>query len=345
MNATLYAADIAKNVFQVHWVDPDTGEIRRRKLSRTKFAEFFAKRQPGRLAMEACGASHHWGRTFTALGWQVELLPAGQVRPFVRGNKDDAADAHAIWLAAQQSSIRRVAIKSVDQQAALSLHRIRSHWITTRTATLNALRGLLYEFGVTLPKGREAGLKAIAERHPQLDDTLPAPMLRMLQAQLQAIKEVQGQIDAMEKEIGLCQKASPTARRLRAVPGIGLLGATALTAVLGDGSSWRNAREFACFLGLAPGHTGTGGRVRMGKITKRGDPYLRTLLISGAHSVLGKCTSSPWVSELLKRRPKNVVAVAVAHKLARTAWALVAHGRKYERQWQSAAPNAASAAG
>lgn len=338
MNATLYAADIAKNVFQIHWVDADTGEIRRRKLSRTKFAEFFAKRQPGRVAMEACGGAHHWGRMLTALGWQAELLPAGQVRPFVRGNKDDAADAHAIWVAAQQSDMRRVAVKSVDQQAALSLHRMRSHWITARTATLNAVRGLLYEFGVILPKGREAGLKAMKTRRADIDARLPAPMVRLLEAQLQAVQEVQDQVLAMEKEIALCRKSSPTARRLLRVPGIGPLGATALAAVLGDGSSWRNAREFACSLGLAPGHTGTGGRVRTGGITKRGDPYLRTLLVSGAHAVIERCTPTPWITEMLKRRPKNVVAVAVAHKLARTAWALVAHQRDYDRQWQSAAP-------
>ncbi len=151
MNATTYGVDIAKSVFQVHWVDASTGEIGRKKLARAKFADFFAQRLPARVALEACGGAHHWGRTLRAQGHQVELLPAHQVRAFVTGNKDDQADARAIWLAAQHGDLRRVPIKSCQQQAVLSLHRMRSHWISVRTATINAMRGLLYEFGVTLP--------------------------------------------------------------------------------------------------------------------------------------------------------------------------------------------------
>lgn len=336
MNATTYAADIAKNVLQVHWVDPVTGEIGRKKLSRAKFCEFFASRQPARIVMEACGSAHHWGRTFEAMGHTVDLLPAKQVRAFVRGNKDDAADARAIWLAAQQSDIRRVPVKSTEQQSVQFLHRTRSHWVSIRTATINALRSMLYEFGVVLPQGKNHALKVLGERRAEIDACVPATVQRLLDTQLQALRDVDRQVQVMEAEIELVQKQSDTARRLRRIPGIGLLGATALTAMLGkDGKGWRNARQFSSCLGLPPKHTGTGGKVRMGGMSKRGDPYVRTLLISGARCLMSQKNPPPWIAKLLSRRPPNVVAVAVANKLARTAWALIAHDRDYDQQWRS----------
>jgi transposase len=336
MNATTtYGVDIAKNVMQVHWVELSTGEIKRKKITRAKFSEFFAQRQAARVAMEACGGSHHWARTLTPLGHQVELLPASQVRAFVKSNKDDAADARAIWLAAHQSDIRRVPVKSCDQQAVLSLHRVRKHWVDVRTATINMLRGLLYEFGVALPAGKHAGLRALGEQRARIEQDLPAPMLRMLDAQLLAIKELQQRADACEAEIAAMHKNDDAALRLRQVPGIGLLGSTALAAVLGDGAAWRNGRDFSCSLGLVPRHSGTGGKVRIGNMSKRGDPYLRNLLISGARSLLCAPSAPDWAKTMLQRRPFNVVVVALAHKLARTAWALVAHGRRYDGQWNS----------
>ena len=342
MNATTYGVDTAKNVMQVHWVEADTGEIGRKKLSRVKLGEFFAQRLPARVAMEACGGSHHWARTLGALGHQVELLPTRQVRAFVRGNKDDAADARAIWLAAQQTDIRRVPIKSCEQQAELSLHRMRSHWVGVRTATINALRGLLYEFGVVLPKGKNAGLKALIERRAELDAQLPATMERLVQAQLSAISDVQRHVQVLDDEIAQVQNHNATALRLRRVPGIGVLGATALAATLGDATGWRNGREFSSSLGLPPRHTGTGGKVHLGGLSKRGDPYLRSLLINGARSVVMQAQPPQWVAQLLQRRPFNVVVVALANKLARTAWALVARGRDYDRQWVSVAPRPAA---
>ena len=345
MNATAtYAVDTAKNVMQVHWVVPGTGEIKRKKLSRAKFSDFFAQLQPARVVMEACGGAHHWGRSLSALGHQVELLPARQVRAFVCGNKDDAADARAIWLAAQQSDIRRVPVKTCEQQAVLSLHRMRTHWISVRTATINALRSLLYEFGVVLPVGKQIALKALAAQRADIDGNLPASMVRLMDAQLLALKEVEHNVKVFEQEIALVQKSQDTAKRLRQVPGLGVLGATALAAVLGDGTGWRNGREFACCLGLTPRHTGTGGKVRMGGLSKRGDPYVRTLLASGARAVLISPHPPQWASQLLARRPFNVVVMALAHKLARTAWALVAHGRSYDKQWQSSPPGQALAA-
>lgn len=338
MNATTYGVDIAKNVFQVHWIEPETGEIRRRKLTRAKFTDFFAQRQPGRIAMEACSGSHHWARTLAALGHQVELLPARLVQAFVVGNKDDAADARAIYVAAQQSHIRRVPVKTVQQQALQAAHRVRSQWVSTRTALINNLRGLLNEFGVALPQGKQAGLKALAAQRAHVDTQLPPLMAQLADIQLSMLRQISEAIQAVEHELQAVQKASPVARQLREMPGIGLLGATALTATLGDGTGWRNAREFACCMGLTPAHAGTGGKVRVGSISKKGDPYIRTLLVSGANSLLNSGKKDPWIDKLLMRRPRNVVVVAIANKLARTAWALVANGRRYDPAWRSVAP-------
>lgn len=340
MNATTYAVDTAKNVMQLHWVDAGTGEISRRKLSRAKFVEFFSVLKPARIVMEACGGAHHWARSLGAMGHEIELLPARQVRAFVRGNKDDAADARAIWLASQQEDIRRVCVKTEQQQAVLSLHRFRAHWVSMRTATINALRGLLYEFGVVLPQGKVLGLKVLVARRSEFDALLPELMQRLLDQQLAALRQMEQEVTSIEAELAAVQKSDANAQRLRRVPGVGLLGATGLAAALGDGSGWRNGREFACSLGLTPKHSGTGGKVTMGGINKRGDPYLRTLLVSGARSLANAPSAPEWVRQLMQRRPANVAVVALANKLARTAWALVAHQRAFERQWVSRSPSA-----
>jgi transposase len=332
VNATTYGVDIAKNVFQIHWVDLATGEVHRRKLSRAKFAEFFANRAAARVVMEACGGAHHWGRTLTALGHQAELLPAHQVRAFVTGNKDDAADARGLWLAAQHHDIRRVPVKSAQQQAELSLHRVRSHWVSVRTATINSLRGLLYEFGVVLPKGRSTFCRRIVEERALIDAQLPVVMQRLLDAQLQALREIDKNIEQLESELKVVLRGNVLAKRLERASGIGLMGSTALAATLGDGSAWRNGREFACCLGLTPGHTGTGGKVRMGGISKRGDAYLRTVLIHGARNLVRVSRPPQWIAEMLKRRPRNVVATAVANKLARIAWAMAVSGNEFDLQ-------------
>ena len=339
MNRTTYGLDIAKNVMQLHWVEIETGEIGRKKLARAKLADHFARLQPVRVVMEACGSAHHWARVLGALGHQVELLPARQVRPFVRSNKDDAADARAIWVAAQQSDIRRVPQKTVEQQAVMALHRTRTHWVSVRTATVNALRGTLYEFGVILPGGKKAGLKALGVHRAEVDAKVPATVQRLIDGQLATLKDIERRIDELEAEIAAQQKQLPTARTLRKVPGIGLLGASALAATLGDGRGWRSGREFSASLGIVPAHSGTGGKARVGHLSKRGDPYLRTLLIHGARSVITHAKDQPkWLEQLLARRPLNVVAVALANKMARTAWALVAHGRDYQREWKSTPP-------
>ena len=337
MNATTYAVDTAKNVMQLHWVDAGSGEIGRRKLTRAKFIDFFAQRHGCHIVMEACPGSHHWARSLAAMGHCVELLPARQVRPFVTGNKDDAADARAIWLASQQRDIRRVAVKSQLQQAVMSLHRMRAHWICVRTATINALRALMYEFGVVLPTGKTLGLKTLTARRTEFDALLPALMQRLVDQHLAALRQMDIEIKRIEAELSQAQAGDAQARRLREVPGIGLLGATALSAALGDAHAWRRAREFATSLGLTPRHTGTGGKVTMGGISKRGDPYIRTLLVSGARSLLNSPSAPDWAKQMLLRRPVNVVVVALANKIARMAWALVAHDAAFDRRWGRAA--------
>ena len=331
MNTTTYAIDTAKSVFQLHWVQADTGEIRRKKLQRAKFLEFFASLQPSRIAMEACGGSHHWGRELRKLGHQVELLPPHKVKECTSGNKDDARDARAIWVAATQKDIRRVPVKSVEQQAELFTHCVRSHWVSLRTATVNQLRSMLYEFGIVAPKGRKKVVSWVGENREHIEQRVPPMVLRLMDQQLQALRELDERITADEQMLQQTRRTDETVRELLKVPGIGPLGASALRAELGDGSAWKNSREFACSRGLVPRHTGTGGKVRMGGISKRGDPYLRTLLIHGARNLVRGPSQPQWIADMLLRRPFNVVAVAVAHKLARIAWSIVAKGEKFDQ--------------
>lgn len=330
MNATTYAIDIAKLVFQVHWVDRDTGEIHRKKLQRNKVADFFAKLPPSRIAMEACGGAHHWGRLLAELGHQVELLPPHKVKESLSGNKDDARDAGAIWTTSCKKDVRRVPVKAVEQQAQLFTHRVRSHWVSVRTATVNLLRSILYEFGLVAPKGRKVVLRWVAEHRALIDEQVPASAVQLIDQQLEMLRVLDERIAADERLTRELQAATPSARELVKVPGIGPLGASALAATLGDGGAWKNSREFAACVGVVPKHTGTGGKVRMGGISKRGDAYLRTLLIHGARNLVRAPNPPRWIAQMLLRRPVNVVATAVAHKLARIAWVIAARGEKFD---------------
>ena len=346
MNNTTYGLDLAKKVFQVHWVEPDTGEVKRGTLDRAELSAFFARSAPGVVAMEACGSAHYWGRVFKSLGHEVKLIAAQFVRPFVKTNKTDAADAQAIWEAAQRPEMRFVALKSVEQQAVLGLHRIRAQLVKMRTMQAHQVRGLLYEFGVVLPLGWRA---LLAQASPVLADErqgeVPELVRGELSTQLEGLRALTRRIGELERQIGGWQKREAECERIAEVPGVGRLTATAVVATVGDAKSFRSGREFAAFLGLVPRQSGTGGRVKLLGISKRGDPYLRTLLIHGARTVLTQQsradrTLDPWLQGLLLRRHKNVVIVALANKMARTIWALMAHGRKFERSW---APTAMSA--
>jgi len=323
----------------MYWVDAQTGEIVNRRFGRDELIRFLAQRAAGRVAIEACGSGHWWARKIKALGHEVVLLHAKFIRPFVQTNKTDAADARAIWTAVQQPEMRSVAAKSEEQQAMLGLHRMRALLVKFRTMQVNQLRGLLYEFGATFRAGRLAGLAEIRARMAELEDALPKAMLCSLQEQLQRIDGFEQDIDRLEKRIGAWQKQEAACRAIAEVPGIGKLTATALVATIGDAKTFKSGRAFASFLGLVPRQIGTGGKIRLGSISKRGDSYLRTLLIHGARSVMYHAkVPTTWQRNIQARRPANVAAVALANKMARTAWAILAHGQAYQNDYVSEKP-------
>ena len=333
---TVVGVDTAKRAFQLYWVDMETGEIVDLRLSRAKFLEHFVNRAPCLVAMEACGGSQHWARRLLALGHQVRLLPAKMVRPFVGGNKSDAHDARAIWTAVQQPGVKTVAIKSEEQQAILALHRMRQQLVKFRTAQINGLRGLLAEYGEVMPQGRAGIVRGIAAALERVSERLPAMVVETLREQWARVIRLDEEIGEMERRLALWHKNNAASRRIAAIPGVGVLSATAAVAAMGDPGAFKSGREFAAWLGLVPRHIGTGGRVRMLGISKRGDSYLRTLLIHGARSVLTNAKAPPdWALRLAERRPANVVTVALANKMARTIWALLAHDRAYQRNFVS----------
>jgi transposase len=322
--------DIAKSVFQVHSVDTETGQIIRTKLRRKQVLEFFARRSPATVAMEACGSAHWWARRLVALGHHVTLLPPRLVRAFVLRNKTDAADAQAIWTAAQQPGIKIVAIKTPTQQSTLALHRMRAQLMKMRIMQSNAVRGLLYEFGEVLPESYRALCKELPARWSVLEGQLPAALLDSLREQWGRVRALEHQIAAIDRRLEQVRDADPHCQAISAIPGVGVLTATAAVAAMGDPRSFRSGREFAAWLGLVPRQTGTGGRIRQLGISKRGDAYLRTLLMHAARAVIVRRADSPWLAAMLKRRPFNVVVAALAHKLARTIWAVLARGRAYD---------------
>ena len=331
MEITTYGLDLAKSVMQLHWVDMETGEIHRKQLKRRRLLEFFANHQPGVVAMEACGSAHYWARELLKLGHEVRLIAAQFVRPFVKTNKNDAADAAAIWETVQRPDMRFVAVKTEEQQSVLALHRMRSQLIKVRTMQVNQIRGLLYEFGADLPQGRQRGLKEVPDALTNLENSISPMMLDTIRQQLKRLEEMDKDIADIEKRLTLWKKDQEAVTRLMAIPGVGLLTATAIIATVGDMKSFRSGREFAAFLGLVPRQSGTGGKVRLLGISKRGDTYLRSLLTHGARAVVNFQIKNrnPWIDKLLSRRPHNVTVVALANKMARTIWALLVKNTEY----------------
>lgn len=331
MEITTYGLDLAKSVMQLHWVDMETGEIHRKQLKRRRLLEFFANRQPGVIAMEACGSAHYWARELLKLGHEVRLIAAQFVRPFVKTNKNDAADAAAIWETVQRPDMRFVAVKTEEQQSVLALHRMRSQLIKVRTMQMNQIRGLLYEFGADLLQGRQRGLKEVPDALANLESSISPMMLDTIRQQLKRLEEMDKDIAEIEKRLTLWKKDQEAVTRLMAIPGVGLLTATAIIATVGDMKSFRSGREFAAFLGLVPRQSGTGGKVRLLGISKRGDTYLRSLLTHGARAVVNFQIKNrnPWIDKLLSRRPHNVTVVALANKVARTIWALLVKNTEY----------------
>lgn len=342
MNATtktVVGVDVAKLVFQVHLVDQETGEVIKKQLKRAKFLEFFANRAPCYIGMEACGGSQHWARRLTEMGHEVKLMSGKAVKAFVTGNKNDVADARAIWMAVQQDEIRAVAVKTEAQQAVLAMHRMRQQVVKFRTMQSNGLRGLMGEYGEVMPVGRKALNAGMCGALERLAERLPAALIETLREQWNMLARLDEQVLQIEQRLQAWMKQDLASKAIAAIPGVGLLTATAAVATMGDPKAFRSGREFAAWLGLVPAQVGTGGKVRLLGISKRGDTYLRTLLIHGARAVLLHAKEKgQWLDELGKRRPPNVVIVALANKMARTIWAMLAHGRAYENGYSSKAP-------
>src|SRR2546422_359314 len=336
MNRIVVGVDIAKRVFQLHWVEPETGEIVVLQLKREKFLEHFANRAGCLIGMEACGGSQHWARTLQKLGHEVKLLSGRMVKPFVGGNKNDVADARGIWTAVQQPGIKAVAVKSEAQQAVLALHRMRQQLVKFRTAQINGLRGLLIEYGEAMPQGRAGVKRELPQALGRLEQRLPTVLIDTLREQFSRITELDEQIAQIEQRLRQWHARDEASQRIAAIPGIGLLTATAAVATMGEAKVFKSGRQFAAWIGLVPRQSGTGGRVRLLGISKRGDTYLRTLLIHAARAALLNSKSPPvWATKFAQRRPTNVAVVALANKMARTIWAVTAHERAYQPGYAS----------
>jgi transposase len=327
MKSTTIAVDLSKSVFEVA-VSNQAGKVRERKrLTRAGLTRFFAEHQPATVLMEACGSAHHWARRFQQLGHTVVLMPPHAVRPYVPRNKTDRADAKGLLEAHRNEEIKPVPVKSVDQQALASLHRLRAGWIATRTARLNALRGILRELGIVIPIGAR---NVLPEAESRLSDgTVPRLLAPSLAAACVEIKALEDRIETVERQLATIGDQLPAVRRLMTVPGIGLLTATALFAFVGDARRFPSGRHFASFLGLTPRERSSGPKRVLTRISKRGDAYLRTLLIHGGRAVLAalskKTPRDPfrtWALKTRDRRGPNKAAVALANKMARRAWAV-----------------------
>ena len=338
MKHTTVGVDIAKNVMRLHYIDLETGEVVNKSVKRAEFLEHFANLAQCLIGMEACGGSQHWARKLIAMGHQVKLMPGKFVKAFVMGNKNDAADAKAIWLAVQHAG-KSVAVKTEMQQAVLGLHRIREQLVKFRTMQINSLRGLLTEYGEVMGKGRAALDKAIPNVLERLVERLPAILIDTLREQWNGLTNLDKQIAEIERRLQVWMREDKACKAIAAIPGVGLLTATAAVAAMGDAKTFRSGREFAAWVGLVPRQTGTGGKVQLLGISKRGDMYLRKLMIHGARSVLFLAKEpGPWVEGIKKRRPLNVAVVAQANRMARTIWAILARDRAYDKDYVSVKP-------
>jgi transposase len=333
MQVTTIGLDIAKNVFQVHGIDAAEKVVVRKQLRRKQVMPFFEGLAPCLVGLEACATSHHWARELTRLGHEVRLMPAKDVKAYVKRNKNDAADAEAICEAVRRPTMRFVGIKSAAQQGRLMQHRTRDLLMRQRTQTINALRAHMAELGIAAPQGREGLKELLAIVANDEDPCLPVDArasLIVLAAQLEALQTMIGSI---EKRIMAQHRSSEASQRLETIPGIGIIGATAISATVTDPKVFQSGRDFAAWIGLVPRQDSTGGKQKLGPISKQGDRYLRRILVVGAHAVLKRARQQPekypWVTRLLARKPFRLVAVALANKMARMAWALLAKGGTY----------------
>jgi transposase len=325
--------DIAKSVFQVHGVDAAGQVVVRRQLRRSHVLKFFAGLAPCVVGVEACATSHYWSRQLQALGHDVKLMPPSYVKPYVKRQKNDMADAEAICEAVTRPTMRFVETKTPEQQSVLMLHRIRLMLVCQRTMLSNTIRAYMAEFGIVAPIGRR-GLEELLAVLSDLDDErVPALARDCLVAVAEQLMLVKGKILDMDRRIAACHRSNDMSRRLAEIPGIGPLLATALVATVPDPRAFASARNFAAWIGLVPKQNSSGGKERLGGITKQGNRYLRSMLTVGALAVIRYAerhgTKRPWIMKLLARRPTKVAAVALANKMARMAWAIMAKGERY----------------
>jgi len=342
MKLTMIAIDLAKNVFQIHGADERGRPLVRKQLKRDQMAAYFANLAPCQVGMEACGSAHYWARKLQAMGHTVRIIAPQFVKPFVKSNKNDRADAEAICEAMSRPTMRFVAVKTVEQQVVLSLHRVRQGYIKARTAQANRIRGLLAEFGVIIPVGinnvptQAPGLMALA------GDQVPQGIRTLIDMEIEHFKLLDQRAQQLDLQIKSWHRDDEVSRRIEEIPGIGPITASALTASVGDARTFKNGRQLSAWLGLVPKQHSSGGKENLLGISKRGDVYLRTLLIHGARSVIYAHNRKPnqpdsWLTRLIARSNPNVAAVALANKMARTAWALMAYGSRFRPDYAAGA--------
>ncbi len=336
MEITTIGINLAKHVFQLHGVDGAGKDVLKKQLRREQMVPFFVQLPPCLIGMEACSGAHFWARKLQALGHRVRLMAPQFVKPYVKSNKNDAADAQAICEAVARPSMRFVAIKSPEQQAVLSLHRARQGFVRARTAQGNQIRGLLAEFGLIAPQG----LCSLRQRVPELiedaSNELPGALRLLIQDLMAHLKVLDQQIEQLQQQIQDWHRGNEVSQRLGQIPGIGAITASALVASVGDAAQFKNGRELSAWMGLVPRQHSSGGKDRLLGISKRGDVYLRTLLIHGARALVRLAQLHPdryaWLHGLIGRSNANVAAVALANKNARVAWALMAHGTAWRER-------------
>ena len=332
MNITTIGLDLAKHVFQIHGVDGAGHVVVKRRLRRAQLVSYFASLPACLIGMEACATADFWARELRSLGHEVRLMPPQYVKAYVKRGKNDAADAAAICEAVTRPSMRFVPVKTEDQQSALLMHRARELLVRQRTQLINAVRGHLAEFGLVAPRG-PWNLPLLLARLEE-DAAVPEPARQVVQLLAAQLEDVGGRIAELDGRIMAWHKDSPVSRRLATIPGIGPLIATAIAATVPDPDVFRGGREFAAWLGLVPRQKSTGGKPRLGRITRLGDKYIRQLLIVGAQTVLLRskvARADAWIQGLLARRPRLVVAIALANKMARIVWAVMAKGQSYRQ--------------
>ena len=336
MEITTIGLDLAKSVFQVHGINADGCPVVKKTLKRRQVLPFFAGLPPCLVGIEACGTSHHWARQISELGHEVRLMPPSYVKAYVKRGKTDAADAEAICEAVRRPSMRFVAIKSTEQQAELSIHRAREILVRQRTQLTNAIRSLLAEFGTDHARGIHQAMGLIDRIMEGTVVEVPAVAMDVLQLLARQVKDLQARIVALEKLMLTLHRKNELAKRLATIPGIGVITAGALAATVSDPGQFRSGRQFAAWLGLTPLSRSSGGKERLGHISKMGDKYIRRLLVVGMTALIQRARikpegASPWLLALMERKPTRLITVALANKAARVVWALMVRGDSYRK--------------